>query len=59
MAKRSNKKAARPSKTGGAGSGGARGPQPDHHGGPSKTNWTLAPPGFAYEGIRVCTVTLT
>ena len=35
-----------------SGAGGARGPQPGHHGGPPTNTRELAPPGFAWGGIR-------
>ena len=62
--KRGGKKTS-PRASGASGAGGARGPQPGHHGGPPTNTRELAPPGFAWGGIRrnwvkiqyLCTIT--
>ena len=46
------KKDTSPRGSGVSGAGGARGPQPVHHGGPPSSTRVLAPPGFAGGGIR-------
>ena len=59
MAKRSGKKASKPSKTGVAGSGGGGNrPLARPSWGALQDNQDTYPPGFAYAGIRVCKVLL-
>ena len=54
MVRRGGEKATSPTRYGGSGAGATRGPQPDHHGGPTSSTRVLAPralPGVA-SGIR-------